>query len=92
MPVLPTGLKHVLPSLQSPSQRHNSRMGDVEIILPYGKRYVLHRAVLSMNSKFFFRATLGCHLFVSSVMFSGKLPLATLVACGSPRCTPLNGG
>lgn len=32
--------------------------GDVEIILPHGKRYVLHRAILSMNSKFF-RTTLG---------------------------------
>lgn len=32
--------------------------GDVEIILPSGRRYVLHRAILSMNSRFF-RSTLG---------------------------------
>ncbi|RPB20265.1 hypothetical protein L211DRAFT_852518 [Terfezia boudieri ATCC MYA-4762] len=93
MPVLPTGLKHVLsspvlsPAGPPPTKRSRVSVpfavssplrikrapansaakaagfpefpdGDVEIILPYGKRYVLHRAILSMNSKFF-RATLG---------------------------------
>ena len=92
MPVLPTGLKHVLSSPVSspagPPPAKRSRFtgsfaggstlrikrapvncaakaagfpefldGDVEIILPHGRRYILHRAILSMNSKFF-RTTL----------------------------------
>jgi len=93
MPVLPTGLKHVLsspvlsPAGPPPTKRSRISVpftgssplrikrapvnsaakaagfpefpdGDVEIVLPYGKKYVLHRAILSMNSKFF-RVTLG---------------------------------
>ena len=27
----------------------------MEIVLPHGRRYILHRAILSMNSKFFRR-------------------------------------
>ncbi|KAF8475937.1 hypothetical protein BDZ91DRAFT_778987 [Kalaharituber pfeilii] len=95
MPVLPTGLKHVLSSPGSspagPPPTKKSRMptaftgtstlrikrapinsaaraagfpefpdGDIEIILPNGKRYVLHRAILSMNSRFFRTALSDC--------------------------------